>query len=409
MENYIELNIENIGKVKGLKEGNCNSFYGIPYGKVEKRFEKAIPTTWNDTLDVSSRENIKCCIQNRKFHQPKSKDDIFYHKEFREGLTFNYSEDCLTLNIYTPKEIKDNCPVLFFVHGGSFRICSNNEKCFHGKEIAKRNAILVMPNYRLNIFGFYADKNVANAGLSDVALALKWVHEHIKDFGGNPENITVMGQSAGAMLMQSLIINPRYNSMIKRCFLQSGGGMTSLPFGPHSRKGAIKFYNKLKQNLKVETYEELQQMDADTLCKGYLEYSNKHPLSSLLYSYQVYDGDLVDKTFYKNFIEYHLTPSMYTYTKNDLLYPLMKKLTLKYFSKLNSTSYLLEFTHDLPGDKKGAWHSADVWYEFGTIDASWRPMTNIDREISSAYIDMIIDFANGLEPKNKFFSITKRN
>ena len=266
-----------------------------------------------------------------------------------------------------------------------------------------------MPNYRLNIFGFYADSNVANAGLSDVALALKWVYEHIKDFGGNPENITVMGQSAGAMLMQSLVINPKYNTMIKRCFLQSGGGMTTLPLGPHSKKGAIKFYNKLKRYLKVETYEQLQQMDADTLCKGYLEYSRKHPISSLLYSYQVYDGDLVDKTYYKNYPKYHIIPSFYTYTKNDLMYPLMKKVTNKYFSKLNNTAYLCEFTHNLPGDKKGAWHSADVWYEFGTIDNSWRPMTNIDREISSAYIDMIINFANGLEPKNKFFSITKRN
>ena len=126
MEKYIELNIENIGKIKGLKEEDCNSFYGIPYGKVEKRFEKAVPTIWNDTLDVSSRENIKCCIQDRKYNQPKSKDDVFYHKEFREGLTFNYSEDCLTLNIYTPKEIKENENILFFVYCGSFKICSDN-------------------------------------------------------------------------------------------------------------------------------------------------------------------------------------------------------------------------------------------------------------------------------------------
>lgn len=181
---------------------------GIKYAEA-KRFQKPVLKNLEKHTEAVAYGN--CCAQSRQFFdesKSKKKMDLFYYREFREGLRFKYGEDCLNLNIYAPKG-KKNLPVLLYIHGGAFVICSSDEKPFDGQYIAKEDVICVCANYRLNVFGYYSDDKTSNLAFYDMICAIEWVKNNIAEFGGNPDNITLMGQSAGAISLQNLILLPK--------------------------------------------------------------------------------------------------------------------------------------------------------------------------------------------------------
>ena len=148
------------------------------------------------------------------------------------------SEDCLYLNVWTPANAVGNqnskLPVAFWVHGGAYFNGYGHEITMDGDAWAKRGVILVTINYRLGIFGFLAhpelsagtpDGTSGNYGTYDQIAALKWVHDNIAQFGGDPNNITVLGQSAGAASIKNLVSSPLSKGMIKNAIIQSGGGI----------------------------------------------------------------------------------------------------------------------------------------------------------------------------------------
>ena len=143
----------------------------------------------------------------------------FYSKEFYDDMVPPESEDCLYLNIWTPASAQpgDKLPVLFWIHGGAFMHGCGTEKEFDGEGMAKKGVILVTINYRVNVFGFFAHPDLeaeteegvsGNYGILDQLFALKWVRENIAAFGGNPDQITIAGQSAGCMSVQTIISSP---------------------------------------------------------------------------------------------------------------------------------------------------------------------------------------------------------
>lgn len=149
----------------------------------------------------------------------------FYDKEFYDEPEYMtpLSEDSLYLNIWTPaKQAGEKLPVAFWIHGGAFMGGFGHEKEFDGAAYCKRGVILVTINYRLGPIGFLAhpwlsqenEKNggpavSGNYGILDQIAALKWVRENIDVFGGDPDNITVFGQSAGCMSVQTLVSSPQ--------------------------------------------------------------------------------------------------------------------------------------------------------------------------------------------------------
>lgn len=130
--------------------------------------------------------------------------------------------DCLRLNIWTPAHGKSKCPVMVYIPGGGSTRCDNNDIRLDGTSFAKDGVVLVTANYRVNVDGFLKIKGVpANIALRDMMFALQWVQDSIAAFGGDPDNVTVFGQSAGATHITSLISSSATKGLFRRAILQS--------------------------------------------------------------------------------------------------------------------------------------------------------------------------------------------
>ncbi len=139
------------------------------------------------------------------------------------------SEDCLTLNIWRRGKGK-NLPVMVFIHGGGFSVGGSIESTYNGTNFAAKNdVVLVTINYRLNVFGFMNFASIDSAfadtgylGIKDQIAALQWIKENISEFGGNPDNVTIFGQSAGSTSVMLLTITPAAKNLFQKAIPQSG-------------------------------------------------------------------------------------------------------------------------------------------------------------------------------------------
>ena len=147
----------------------------------------------------------------------------------------NMSEDCLTLNIWTRSgDVDEKRPVIVFIHGGAFTSGSGSVPIYDGTAMASKGVVFVTINYRLGIFGFMAHPDLTaesaeqfsgNYGLLDQIEALKWVQSNIGQFGGDPDNVTIAGQSAGAFSVHYLVSSPLAEGLFHRAIAESGGAM----------------------------------------------------------------------------------------------------------------------------------------------------------------------------------------
>ncbi|MGJ5815785.1 carboxylesterase/lipase family protein [Paludibaculum fermentans] len=164
------------------------------------------------------------------------------------------SEDCLTLNIWTPaKSAKEKLPVMFWVHGGGFQAGGSSEPRQDGEVLAAKGVIVVSVNYRMGIFGFFAHPELTkesghnasgNYGLMDQAEALRWVKHNIKAFGGDPNNITIFGESAGSFSVSALMSSPLSRDLMTRAIGESGaffGATLSARNLAESEQAGVKF------------------------------------------------------------------------------------------------------------------------------------------------------------------------
>ena len=150
---------------------------------------------------------------------------------------FGKSEDCLYLNIWTPaKSTKDRIPVLVWIHGGGFGAGSASEELFYGDKLAKKGVVLVSIAYRVGQLGFLAHPELSaespdhvsgNYGLLDMIAALKWIKKNIAAFGGNPNKVTIFGESAGGIAVSMLCASPLARGLFHGAISESGGS-----FGP---------------------------------------------------------------------------------------------------------------------------------------------------------------------------------
>jgi para-nitrobenzyl esterase len=141
------------------------------------------------------------------------------------------SEDCLTLNIWTPAHDDGRRPVLVWIHGGGFNEGSASVPIYRGASLAGRDIVVVTINYRLGLFGFLAHPELtaeagtgipSNFGLQDQIAALRWVQQNIATFGGDPAQVTIAGQSAGSISVHSLVASPLTQGLFVRAIAESG-------------------------------------------------------------------------------------------------------------------------------------------------------------------------------------------
>ena len=203
------------GSIEGLERKGYALFLGVPYAKPPVgalRWHRPLPPEpWEGVREAKAFPNRSM----QEIHE-----DPFYDKEFYDEAAYQtpVSEDSLYLNIWTPaKSAGEKLPVAFWIHGGAFMGGFGHEKEFDGAAYCRRGVILVTVNYRLGSWGFLAHPLLSaeaaaeggpavsgNYGILDQIAALRWVRENIGAFGGDPENITVFGQSAGGMSVQTL-------------------------------------------------------------------------------------------------------------------------------------------------------------------------------------------------------------
>lgn len=390
------------GEIKGINSEKCYEFRGVRYARAE-RYEMPIEQEkWDGVYDAT--EYKACCYQHRAFDDD-AKVNPFYHIEFRKGLNFTYSEDCHFLNIWAPKNA-ESCPVLIFIHGGSFTGGSTDEGHIKGERLAEKGIITVAMNYRLGPYGFCAHKDLkkdgeilANFGLYDQTAAIKWVIKNISSFGGNPENITLMGQSAGAMSVDIHLGNPLLKNKIKGAIMQSGAGLQRCLLKPLSIEKITPFWDKIIENAGVKSINELKNVDAKTLYYAWLK-ACKESKFSMPYTFPVYDEKIICKD---DFTLKALPdiPCIIGSTCTDMIPIVLEAVTKKYARHIQSKNgkcWLYNFNRFLPGDDMGAWHSADLLYAFSTLDFNWRPFEEVDYKISEQLSDAIAQFAKTQNP-----------
>src|SRR6185369_4039328 len=168
------------------------------------------------------------------------------------------SEDCLVLNVWTPKADRGKRPVMVWLHGGGFASGSGAYTIYSGRELArKHDAVSISVNHRLNIFGFlylaeFGGKwaEASNVGMLDVVAVLEWVRDNVANFGGDPNNVTIFGQSGGAGKVSTLMAMPSAQGLFHRAIAQSGAAVTST-----QKAQAVRTTEQVLQRLKISSNE----------------------------------------------------------------------------------------------------------------------------------------------------------
>ena len=389
-----------LGEIRGLDNGTCLEFRGVPFGRAG-RFEYAEPVTgWDGVLDATAFG--PGCPQNRAVHEHlEDPVRLFYKKEYREGSEFTYSEDCLNLNVYAPYEA-EGAPVILFFYGGGFDSGLNAENPFDGSGWARRGAVAVMANYRVGPLGYLTHEEIqkkygrdGNFGLDDQLVALRWVREHISAFGGDPDNVTLMGQSAGAISVQYLCLNPAHRGLFRRAVMMSGGGLFPRFALPRPAESTRDYWLQFMELAGCRSFEELKAAPLADIFEA-VERIKALRKDTIYHTMPVVDGALLPGPV-DRLIESPL-PLDYLigYTNNDMYAPVMAYIGNKFGRK--NGAYLYWFDLDAPGDDNWAFHSSDLRYMFGTLDRSWRPYKQRDYEASGQMMDYLVNFARTGDP-----------
>ena len=392
----------NCGKIQGtLLENGTIAYKGIRYATAN-RFEYPVEVTKFDGVYDATNYGA-CAYQPRSFiDEEHSKEKAFYYNEFRRGGKYTYSEDCLFLNIFTPEVKGENLPVLLYIHGGGYTGGCGHEKHFDGPIWATKSVIAVTINYRLGPLGFAVIEELKNTvghtgnyGLYDQLTAINWVKHNISAFGGNPQNITIMGQSAGAMSVQHLSLCPLAKGAFQKAVMCSGGGVSSL-MQPAKQNKQYAYWNMIMEKCGAKNVEEFKKVSVETLFRVWKE-NKKYSLGGGCAP--SIDGKFILDASHKLVKQgkQHNIPYLIGTTSHDVVPPILYSMAVDWCKK-NKDSYAWFFERNLPGDNHGAWHSSDLWYWFGTLKNCWRPFTKKDYDLSNEMSDRLVNFAKNGNP-----------
>ncbi len=394
------------GPVQGCagKQPGTTAFKGIRYATAGRWEYPTQVTAWDGTYDATRYGN--CSYQPRAFYDEETvPEKAFYYNEFRKGETYTYSEDCLFLNIFTPDAARpgDKLPVLVYIHGGGFTGGCGHEKHFDEPVWPTLGIIGVTLNYRLGPLGFAVLPELkeeagftGNYGLYDQLEALRWVNRNIAAFGGDPENVTIMGQSAGAMSVQQHCLSPLSDGLFHRAVMSSGGGVSKMLSAGSPEKGYA-FWQAMMQKTGCENLAQFRALPADKLFAAWKEMKKEMKGGGC---FPCLDGRFVVGTGTDLLAQGRQKQISYMagVTSEDMMPPILLGMAKKWCAAQESPSYAWFFDRQLPGDKNGAWHSSDLWYWFGTLDNCWRPMTEQDRDLSQQMTRYLTNFCKAGDP-----------
>lgn len=263
-----ELNVTQTesGKVRGYSHSGIFIFKGLPYAKAERFTAPQQPAPWQG-IRSSMTYGPVCPLENPTTSVSDEGEFVFHHDW---GYT---NENCLCLNVWTPGiSSGKKRPVMFWIHGGGFTAGSSQElPSYEGENLSKKGDVVVVSiNHRLNILGFldmsaYGDKykTSANNSILDMVAALQWVKANIENFGGDPNNVTIFGQSGGGAKVNTLMAMPVAKGLFHKAINQSGSFRTNMLNKTQTQQITAELLNVL--GLKPDQADSLQKISYEVL------------------------------------------------------------------------------------------------------------------------------------------------
>ena len=402
--------VEN-GEVRGLPgaDARITCYKGIPFAAPpvgKNRFRAPQP--------CEDWEGVRDCFEFAPISMqdtPGLGDDV-YCRDWHVDPEIAISEDSLYLNVWTPAKTTDEkLPVLVWIYGGGFQWGYTAEMEFNGERLARKGIVVVTVAYRLGAFGYMAHPEItkespeapSNFGLLDQQAALRWVSRNISAFGGDPENITLAGQSAGGGSVMHQFTNEENYGLLKGVVILSG--MIRLPredediFKPLDLASAEKRGEEFFASLGVKNLEEARALSDRELFEGYNRYVQDHPRM-----FPIRDGVFCKEDPMERFMQGKCAPvpvisgntsDEFTFEHINRVESSVKTAFLE-AEKNGSTQnlYYYRFDPDMPGsDKAGTFHSSDLWFFFDTLGSCWRPFTgrhfDLARQMSTHFANFV--------------------
>ena len=431
-----------VGMLRGRRDplSGVSQFLGIPYappptGELRWRTPGSAPQ-WAGIRDA--QRAAPRCLQHAPYGELEPDNP-------------NQSEDCLYLNVWTPDCVDGaKLPVIFWIHGGEFWAGSGTEPRYNGEKLARRGAVVVTINHRLGVLGFFAHPELrsesglsGNFGLLDQIAALKWVCENIAAFGGDPQCITVAGESAGSCSVSALMASPLSKGLFQRAlgqscayFMPEPHAMRPLSLLENKQRG-IEFMRKAG----AHSLAELKSRSARFLLDTWLSDTSKRfqpcldghvlpevdkvfalgqqsPVPLLTgwnkeeMGYMRAAGEKFDAQAFRQSVERRfgaradsllsayesgsaLESAVALTSDRTMTYP-----TWKWAERHSKSApvFVYQFDRCPPDSPFGAAHACEIEYVFGTLDSKPRPYQEADRILSERIADFWVNFARTGDP-----------
>lgn len=456
-----EVTVEN-GVVRGLPAADprITSFKGIPFAAPpvgENRWRAPQPAEdWEGVLEAY--DFAPAAMQVRQ----KIDVNNIYTREWAIDPNLLMDEDCLYLNVWTPaREPDEKLPVYVWYFGGGLQVGHPSEMEFDGERIARRGIVVVTINYRLNAFGFLCHPEItaespdapANFGHLDQKAATEWVKRNIAAFGGDPDNITIGGQSAGGGSVMCQLTSPQNigSGLFKRAIIQSGIMQPVYP-GTHTPGARITLAEAEQEGLKffeylgVSSLEEARKLDAETLRVKAVEYKgfwgtvidqqfcvghaydlflqNKREMVPILWGHtssEFFSIPQVDtKEQFKRLAEERFGDDaaefleLVNFHASDLdeIVKNASVSTIEYAIRIASQAnantganiplYYYNFDAEIPGwDNPGTFHSVELWFTFETLAKCWRPFVGRHYDLARQMCNYWSNFIRNGDPNGQ--------
>lgn len=446
------IDVKSVPTKAGLVSGISSSdqavkiFMGVPF---------AAPPVgdlrWKAPQPVAAWEGVRACVTPpASALQAPPKPFMCWSKEFMAPES-PLSEDCLYLNVWTAaKTAQDKLPVMVYIHGGAFTGGSGTVPLYDGEAMSRKGVVFVTINYRLGIFGFFAHpelsaeselKTSGNYGILDQIAALKWVKENIAAFGGDPDNVTIDGQSAGAFSVNMLVVSPLAKGLFQKAIAQSGGMFGKQSALGQTIKNAEEGGKQLTEKLKIANMAAFRAMPADSVLKIQGRFSiavdnvvilpvydtfaaGKHNDVAVISGWNADDGVSFGpapkaeqfrenaRTQYGDKAESFL--KLFPANTDEEAAKSQKIISQLFFGWNNyawarlqasmgtGKAYLYNFNRVPPGEPNyGAFHSAEFGYALHNLKKWDRPFTEIDYKVEDVMSSYWVNFAKTGNPNGE--------